>query len=98
MWKLSIVLLSVMRVIMPLISSNPFDLVSEEKSRQPWMYRHMLCVCSLGSAELVHATGWRRRVVENYCVEAIHCVIASHEGDNAIDQLKPIRPCVRREI
>ena len=32
------------------------------------------------------------------CVEAIHCVIVSHEGDNAIDQLKPIRPCVRREI
>ena len=37
-------------------------------------------------------------VVESYCVEAIHCVIVSHEGDNAIDQLKPIRPCVRREI
>ena len=55
-WKLSIVLLPVMRVIMPLISSNPFDLVSEEKSRQPWMYRHMLCVYSLGGAELVHAT------------------------------------------
>ena len=32
--KLSIVLLSVMRVIMPWISSNPFDLVSEEGSRQ----------------------------------------------------------------
>ena len=54
MWKLSIVLLSVMMVIMPLISSNPFDLVSEEKSRQRWMYRHTLCVCSLGGAELVH--------------------------------------------
>ena len=37
--KLSIVLLSVMRVIMPWISSNPFDLVSEEGSRQPSMYR-----------------------------------------------------------
>ena len=34
-WKLSIVFLSVMRVIMPWISSNPFDLVSEEGSRQP---------------------------------------------------------------
>ena len=56
MWKLSIVLLPVMRVIMPLISSNPFDLVSEEKSRHAWMYRHMLCVYSLGGAELVHAT------------------------------------------
>ena len=51
MWKLSIVLLSVMRVIMPLISSNPFDLVSEGESRQRWMYRHMLCVWSFGGAE-----------------------------------------------
>ena len=32
--KLSNVLLSVMRVVMPWISSNPFDLVSEEGSRQ----------------------------------------------------------------
>ena len=40
---------------MPLISSNPFDLVSEEESRQRCMYRHMLCVWSLGGAELVHA-------------------------------------------
>ena len=40
---------------MPLISSNPFDLVSEEESRQRCMYRHMLCVWSLGGAKLVHA-------------------------------------------
>ena len=33
-WKVSFVFFSVMRVIMPLIRSNPFDLVSEESSRQ----------------------------------------------------------------
>ena len=33
-WKVSFVFFSVMRVIMPLIRSNPFDLVSEEGSRQ----------------------------------------------------------------
>ena len=49
--KLSNVLLSVMRVIMPWISSNPFDLVSEEGSRQPSMYRHLLTECNLGDAD-----------------------------------------------
>ena len=53
--KLSMVLLSVMRVIKPLISSNTFDLVSEEGSRQPGMYRHLLRVCRLGGEEIVHA-------------------------------------------
>ena len=48
-------LLAGMRVIVPWISSNPLDLVSEEELRHPWSYRHMLCVCSLGGGELVHA-------------------------------------------
>ena len=33
-WKVSCVFFSIMRVIMLLIRSNPFDLVSEEGSRQ----------------------------------------------------------------
>ena len=37
-------------------------------------------------------------VVENYCVQAIHSVIVCHEGDKAIDQLKPLRPGVRRRF
>ena len=36
---------------MPWISSNPFDLVSEEGSRQPSMYRHLLTECNLGDAD-----------------------------------------------
>ena len=63
---------------------NPFDLVSDK------IVACFLCtdVCSMSAVVFL----------ENYCVEAIHCVIVSHDGDNAIDQLKPIRPCVRREI
>ena len=44
-----------------------------------------LFVCSCGGGDLL-------------CVQAIQCVIVSHEGDNAIDQLKPLRPCVRRRF
>ena len=38
-------------LFMPLISSDPFDFVSEKASRQRWMYTHMLSVWSFGGAE-----------------------------------------------
>ena len=63
---------------------NPFDLVSDK------VVACFQCtdVCSV--CEVV--------LVENYGVEAILSVLVSHEGDNAIDQIKPIRPCVRRRF
>ena len=37
-------------------------------------------------------------VVENYCVQAIHSVIVCHEDDKAIEELKHLRPGVRRRF
>ena len=63
---------------------NPFDLVSDKVVA----CNQCTDVCFVSA------------VVEmgNYCVEAIHCVIGRHEGYNAMDQLKPTRPCLRRGI
>ena len=63
---------------------NPFDLVSDK------VVASFQCtdLCSMSAVV----------VVENYCVQAIHGVIVCHEGDKAIDQLKPLRPCVRRRF
>ena len=63
---------------------NPFDLVSD-KVVACFQCTDVCSVCAVV-------------VVENYCVEAILCVLVSHEGGNAIHQLKPIRPCVRRRF
>ena len=44
-----------------------------------------LFVCSSGGEDLL-------------CVQAIQCVIVCQQGGHALDQLKPLRPCVRRRF
>ena len=36
--------------------------------------------------------------LEHCAVEALFSVLVSPDGDNAIDQLKTIRPCVRKRL
>ena len=64
---------------------NPFDLVQDKVVACFQCTDH-------GSVSAVVVVGG------SYGVEAIHCVLVSHEGDDAIDQLRPFRFCVRRSI